>query len=537
VQRSFGYHGVGVYLVEPEARGAFLAGAAGAATMLPRGDRVRFGSGIVGWVAEHGESVLANDVRREPRCVASPMRATKAELAVPVRLSGSSVAVIHVESDRVGAFDDGDLVALDAIAAQLASAIRNARLFGEKLRTLRNLEILQEITNVLNSELDLDALLERIARRSVEAVGPAQMGAVLLYDDEALSVRSSFGYPNPEALSHVRLAFHQGLPGGVFVSGQGRVVSGRDRQREDAVFKEALGDAYPTSALCVPISLPQEKLGVLLLESVASAEAFDADDLRFAATLAHEAAIAMGNALQLSKIVELDRHRRHYLSNVSHEFRSPLTVIQGYIEAVMDGTARDQADQFLRIAHEHCLRLGRLIDEVLEVSRLERGVARRHLSWGSVDLEATLRRALAAQRHEALLKGLELVERVDPDLPRVPGDERLLYLLVLNLVENAVKFTPRGGRVEVDLRPEGGELLLSVGDSGAGIPAEHRERIFEKFYTLDPGPTRAHGGAGIGLYLAREVVTLHGGRLSVEGMPSGGSRFLVRLPLESGPER
>jgi signal transduction histidine kinase len=537
VQRSFGYHSVGVYLVEPEARGAFLAGAAGAATLVPRGDRVRFGSGIVGWVAEHGEAVLANDVRREPRCVASPRRATKAELAVPVRLSGSSVAVIHVESDRVGAFDDGDLVALDAIAAQLASAIRNARLFGEKLRTLRNLEILQEITNVLNSELDLDALLERIARRSVEAVGPAQMGAVLLYDDEALAVRSSFGYPNPEALARVRLAFHQGLPGGVFVSGQGRVVSGRDRQREDAVFQEALGDAYPTSALCVPISLPQEKLGVLLLESVASAEAFDADDLRFAATLAHEAAIAMGNALQLSRIVELDRQRRHYLSNVSHEFRSPLTVIQGYIEAVMDGTARDQTDQFLRIAHEHCLRLGRLIDEVLEVSRLERGVARRHLSWGSVNLRVTLGRVLAAQRHEALLKGLEIVESVAPDLPEVPGDERLLYLLALNLVENAVKFTPRGGRVEVELRPDGGELLLSVGDSGAGIPAEDRERIFEKFYTLDAGPTRAHGGAGIGLYLAREVVAVHGGRLSVEGIPSGGSRFLVRLPLESGPER
>jgi two-component system phosphate regulon sensor histidine kinase PhoR len=197
----------------------------------------------------------------------------------------------------------------------------------------------------------------------------------------------------------------------------------------------------------------------------------------------------------------------------------------------MDGVARDQTEHFLRVAHEQCQRLGRLIDEVLEVSQLERGVAQRHLSWRPVKLGATLRRVLQAQRHEALLKSLEVVERLAPDLPAVPGDERLLHLLVLNLVDNAVKFTPRGGRVEVDLRAEDRELVLSVGDSGAGIPTEQRERIFEKFYTLDAGPSRAQGGAGIGLYLAREVVAVHRGRLEVENQPGGGSRFVVRLPL------
>ena len=113
---------------------------------------------------------------------------------MPVRLGGDVVALINVESDQVDAFDDGDLLALDGIAAQVASAIRNARLFEEKVRALRNLEILQDITNVLNSDLNLDALLERIARRSVEALRPAQMGAVLLYDAGCLTVRSSFGY-------------------------------------------------------------------------------------------------------------------------------------------------------------------------------------------------------------------------------------------------------------------------------------------------------------------------------------------------------
>ncbi|HXX46744.1 MAG TPA: GAF domain-containing protein, partial [Myxococcota bacterium] len=193
VQRSFNYYAVTIYVVEPKARRAFLAGAAGAGTLIPKRHAVRFGQGIVGWVAERGEYVMAGDVRREPRFVRSGMEATLAELAVPVRLSGEVVAVLNVESDRLNAFDEGDLVALDAIAAQVAAAIRNARLFEEKVRALRNLEIVQEITNVLNSDLEMGALLDRIARRSVEAVRPAQMGAVLLYDGETLGVRSSYG--------------------------------------------------------------------------------------------------------------------------------------------------------------------------------------------------------------------------------------------------------------------------------------------------------------------------------------------------------
>jgi signal transduction histidine kinase len=452
-----------------------------------------------------------------------------------VRLAGEVVAVIDVESDRLAAFDEGDVVAIDAIAAQIASAIRNARLFEEKVRALRNLEILQEITNVLNSELDLDALLDRIARRSVEAVRPAQMGAVLLYDNDALRVRSSYGYPHPQAFDRVRLAFHEGLPGTVFVSGHGRVAvfTPGDHGRHGEAFREAAGDVDPTSALCVPICLPKEKLGVLLLENVTSPEAFDADDLLFALTLADQAAIAIGNALRLRKILELDQHRKEYLSNVSHELRTPLTVIQGYVEALVDGTAGDQSDHFLRVARDQCQRLGRLIEEILEVSRLEHGVAQRHLEWGSVALGATLRRVLMALRQDLIVKRLHLYERVSTELPALRGDERLLHLLLLNLVENAVKFTPEGGTIDVALEAVADEIVLTIADTGIGIPPELHERIFEKFFTVHAGLTRSHGGTGIGLYLVKEVVAIHKGAIRVESPAAGGTRFEVRLPVGS----
>jgi len=443
------------------------------------------------------------------------------------------VAVLDVESDRLAAFDDGDVVALEGIASQVASAIQNARLFEEKVRALRSLEILQEITNVLNSELELGVLLERIARRSVEAVRPAQMGAVLLYEGESLRVRSSFGYAEPAALGPVRLAFHEGLAGSVFVSGHGRLVGSGNAERRRPLrhpgFQEAAGGAESRSQLCVPIALPQEKLGVLLLESTTGSDDFDVDDLRFAETLAAQAAIAIGNALHLRRMVEMDRHRQEYLSNVSHELRSPLTVIQGYLEALAG--AGGDAGHYLDVAQEHCRRLGRMIDEVLHVSRLEQGVAQRHVSWAPVSLPAVVRQVTQAHRQEAALKGLQLVSATADAVPVLAGDEGLLQSLVFHLVENAIKFSRPGGRVDIGLEADGDAIVLRVQDDGIGIAAEFHERIFEKFFMVDASPAKARSGAGIGLFLVKEVVAIHGGDIRVESAPGQGAAFEVRFPL------
>jgi signal transduction histidine kinase len=534
IQQSFGYYSVSVYVVDRPTRSAVLAGSAGvAAQVMPLDHRIEFGRGMMGWVAERGEYLLANDVRKEPRFFAAHMTATLSELVVPVRLAGDVVAVINVESDQVDAFDDGDLLAIDGIAAQVASAIRNARLFEDKVHALRNLEILQDITNVLNSDLDLDALLERIARRSVEALRPAQMGAVLLYDSGCLVVRSSFGYANDKALARVRMEFHEGLPGSVFVSGQGRLVRSapEDYGQQGEAFLEAAGGTGRRSALCVPISLPQEKLGVLLLESATSPDAFQGEDLRFAETLSHQAAIAIGNALRLQRMLEMDRQRQAYLSNVSHELRTPLTVVQGYIEALLSGVGADQAHQYLRIAQDQSQKLGRMIEEVLEVARLEHGVAQRHLQWAPVALDQTVRQVVKTLRQEAALKEVEVSAHLEDGLPALSGDARLLQLLVMNLLENALKFSTRGGRVDVELRGGGGGLLLRIRDRGIGIAPEMHDRIFEKFFMVDGGATKSRGGAGIGLYLAREVVAIHDGSIAVESRCGEGACFEVRLPL------
>ena len=203
------------------------------------------------------------------------------------------------------------------------------------------------------------------------------------------------------------------------------------------------------------------------------------------------------------------------------------------MEALVEGTAAGQEVQFLKVAQEQCQRLGRMIDEIVEVSRIEQGVAQRHVEWAPVALSGIVRRVAQGLRADALQKALVVSQRLADDLPAVSGDERLLHLLVQNLVENAVKFTPRGGSVEVSLEPltESAQVLLRVRDTGIGIAPEHQARIFEKFYTVAVGPSRRHAGAGIGLYLAKEVVAIHDGALSVESLAGGGACFEVRLPL------
>jgi signal transduction histidine kinase len=172
-----------------------------------------------------------------------------------------------------------------------------------------------------------------------------------------------------------------------------------------------------------------------------------------------------------------------------------------------------------------------MIDEVLHVARLEQGVAQRSVEWGPVTLADTVRGVAQVLRQEAMVKGITLTTRIAPDLPPLAGDERLLQSLVFHLVENAVKFTPSGGRVAVSLDEDAGSLRLSVEDDGIGVPREYHERIFEKFFMVDSSLAKAHGGAGIGLYLARGVATIHDGRIDVESAPGRGTRFQVHLPL------
>jgi len=233
----------------------------------------------------------------------------------------------------------------------------------------------------------------------------------------------------------------------------------------------------------------------------------------------------------------LDELHSTFIQNVSHELRTPLTIIQGYAELLDDGSlgalAPEQQEAiFVIVDRADALRtLVERIDILLEVEA--RATAPLPLALDEIVAEAVKgRRAAATQA------GLTLEVHLEPGLPPVSGASYHLQQAMDCLLENALKFTPGGGKVEVQVYTEPGWVCLAVTDTGIGMTEEGLERIFTRFYQRDRSTTRRHGGIGLGLTLVRAVIEEeHGGRIEVESQPGQGSRFTIRLPALSVPSQ
>jgi two-component system phosphate regulon sensor histidine kinase PhoR len=237
----------------------------------------------------------------------------------------------------------------------------------------------------------------------------------------------------------------------------------------------------------------------------------------------------------------LEAVRRDLVANVSHELRTPLTAIRGYAETLQDGALKDpeRAAEFIAIIHRHAERLSRLLDDLLELSRLEAGS--RPLKREPVTLGPVVGRALDLVRPKAetrqVLLQVELSERWGKDGPELVGDTEALEQVLVNLVDNAVKYTPPGGRVRLALGPsagDGGTVRVTVSDTGVGIERAQLPRVFERFYRVDSGRSRDTGGTGLGLAIVKHLTQAMGGRVGVESEIGKGSTFWLELPLAQG---
>jgi PAS domain S-box-containing protein len=226
----------------------------------------------------------------------------------------------------------------------------------------------------------------------------------------------------------------------------------------------------------------------------------------------------------------LDRARADFVTTASHELRTPLTAIYGGVRTLLGRAGELAEDQRLRLLHmieQESAHLAQIVDQLLITAQLDRGSLRAMAA--PTDLrklcESVLEAAEARNPAQATL-----VLDVPPDLERVLCDESLLRQVLVNLVENALKYSPRGGRIELTVANHGDTVRLLVRDQGLGIPPSEQEQIFEKFYRLDVEMTRGVGGSGLGLFISREIVTQMDGTLTVRSEPGAGSTFTVTLP-------
>jgi two-component system, OmpR family, phosphate regulon sensor histidine kinase PhoR len=236
----------------------------------------------------------------------------------------------------------------------------------------------------------------------------------------------------------------------------------------------------------------------------------------------------------VSELRQLESVRRDFVANISHELKTPLTAIRGLVETLIDDRAmdRDTHDRFIEKIRDQSTRLGNLVSDLLTLSRLESGPG--GLRFEPMDLRDTVAESCRTQHHAAETKRVELFTGL-PDKPvTIEGDAEAMRELVDNLVSNAIKYTPSGGRVDVRLVTENGSAVLEVADTGIGIPPEEQSRVFERFYRVDKARSRQLGGTGLGLSIVKHVALAHGGNISLKSASGRGSTFRVQLGLKPG---
>jgi two-component system phosphate regulon sensor histidine kinase PhoR len=260
----------------------------------------------------------------------------------------------------------------------------------------------------------------------------------------------------------------------------------------------------------------------------------------FAVTVASvRAADTSGAVIVLHDITglrRLERVRRDFVANVSHEFRTPLTAIQGFAETLLAGALDDPQNRihFLQIILEHSRRLARLTEDLLKLSKMD--ADRLELEIRRLSVSQFVESCIETAQRPAREKDLNLSVKLPERLPDIAADRPRLTEVLQNLLDNAIQYTPSGGQIRVSAAADGNEVTFTVSDTGIGIPRSDQPRIFERFYRVDVARSREVGGTGLGLAIAKHLVEAQGGRIWVESEVGRGSQFHFTVPVFE-PER
>jgi two-component system, NtrC family, sensor kinase len=473
-----------------------------------------------------------------------------ASVAVPLMREGAAIGALQLRRGEAGPFTDTQIQLLHTFADQAVIAIENVRLFkaleartGELTRTVEQLTALGEVGRAVGSTLDLATVLTTIVSRAVELSG-LDGGVVFEYDETAEEFVHRAATETGGALAQARRATRARKGEGVI----GRTAITREPVQVPDItvpgvyegrLRENLIASGIRAILAMPMAHHDRLVGCIAVTRNRPGE-FPAETIDLLRAFATQSALAIQNARLFSEIEgqsrqleAASRHKSEFLANMSHELRTPLNAIIGFSEVLiqrMFGPVNDKQDEYLRDIHVSGQHLLSLINDILDLAKIEAG--RMELAGADFDLPAAIENALTLVRERASRRGIALERVVDPALGMIHADERKVKQVLLNLLSNALKFTPEGGRVDVEAGRAGGAALISVRDTGVGIAPEDHAAVFEEFRQV--GKSRGVEGTGLGLALSRKFIELHGGRIWVESELGRGATFRFTLPLDPG---
>ncbi|MGH2729772.1 MAG: ATP-binding protein [Actinomycetota bacterium] len=399
---------------------------------------------------------------------------------------------------------------------------------------LSELSALGEVAKALNASLELDDVFPMILTTALDHHEASEGSIMLLSDDKAyLEVVSTHGVM-AETVSRAKIPIGEGIAGTVAASRTPMIIQGED------LPADLEGKGHPErrihSSMCVPLVRRDELLGVLSLNETAGERQFSDHDLVSLRLFADHAAIAIGNAglfaqerETIAQLEELDRLKSDFVATVSHELKTPLTAIIGSAKTVMRRGADMEAEQhqsFMEMIERQGNRLLRLIDDVLTAARIESGLP--HIRRQKIDLKKLSEIIIEDLTHTKQGTDRRIHVVTAPDEPTVWGDPTSISQILLNLVENALKYSDED--VTITLKELAKEAVIEVSDKGDGISDEQLKTIFDRFRQVDSSSTRSTGGFGLGLYIVKNLVEAHRGKIEVHSDHGKGSTFTVRLP-------
>jgi signal transduction histidine kinase len=468
-------------------------------------------------------------------------------LIVPMLTSGEVIGAIGIFRQEVRPFTEKQIELVNNFARQAVIAVENTRLLNElRQRTseladsVDELRALGDVSQAVNSTLDLSTVLSTIVSRAVELSG-TEAGSIYEFDKEhkELQLRSSCGM-SEELIQQLK---EQNLGAGEPVIDE--AVGRREPIQTEDILTSPLTPARTILAragyrgiIVVPLLGREHVIGALVVRR-REPGAFPQNTVDLLKTFAAQSVLAIQNAHLFTEIDEKSRqleiasqHKSQFLANMSHELRTPLNAIFGYTELILDNIYGDTPEK-MRAVLERLQANGKhllgLINDVLDLSKIEAGQLT--LDLADYSLTDVVHTVITAVEPLASGKKLALTADGTPNLPPGHGDGRRLAQVLLNLVGNAIKFTDKG-EVAIKATVADGAFTVAVRDTGPGIAPSDQGKIFEEFQQADDSATKRKGGTGLGLSIAKRIIEMHGGRIWVESEVGKGSTFAFTIPVK-----
>jgi PAS domain S-box-containing protein len=505
---------VTIILPKADEKEWYIAMAIGAHREHLRGQVIKLEQTIEGWVIRHREPLLLQGEVQDPRFTpVVPRTDIHSSLALPLVTGGRLVGVLNINATkRQHAFTPADQKAASIVASMAAPALVNTQLYQElELRVQERTAELRSANEVLQREVVDRQRAEAAVRREEEyfrSLTENALDLVCLLDAEGKirylspSIFPLLGYQAEELVGQPIL----------------HLLHPDDQAREQEEFARLL--TTPGKMTNLEYRVHRKDGSYRILESVVH-------------NLLANPAVAgvVLNARDITERKEAVRIKEEMVAIVSHELRTPITSLRGFAELLLKRSySVEKQREFLTIIHNEACRLKNLSDDFLDIQRLQSGQMVYH--FASVDLAVFLGEAIAPFIQAEGKPAIRL--EIANDLPPVRADTDRLRQVLVNLLSNAIKFSPQGGEITVSARPEGAQVTVWVADQGLGIPREEIPKLFDKFQRVERHETRGIGGTGLGLALAKQIITAHHGTIWVESEIGKGSTFFFTLPCTAG---